>query len=340
MLRAVNARKHSIQFSYGYHVALETMRLLTILTLNAVAAGAIPDGDVVVSPPYTVDPALTNQGRPHGHTFSITLRTAASAIFNGSDPTFVGIECDGPTPAECCHKQAPVNNRCIVNANRTVSMYVPSQYVDGDDAPLLIMQDGPGFLSETSYALDNLVGDADRPLPAFVVVSIENGGCDAIGSERGLEYDTMSDRYARFVVLEVLPAILADAAVRAAYPKLAFSADPTKRGLLGCSSGGAAALTAAYFRPDLFRRVAAYSATLVDQQNHADETGAFYSFQQGAWGYHSGLRLLDTAPQPQLRIFHSASEHDLGYNLNVTSVDDPSPAANNTAGDPNSWSEY
>ena len=114
------------------------------------------------------------------------------------------------------------------------------------------MQDGPGYFLETSYALDNLVGggaNASRRLPVFVPVSIENGGCDAIGSERGLEYDTLSDRYARFVEDEVLPAVLADPAVRAAFPGLRFSADPAQRVTFGCSSGGAAAMTMAYMRP-------------------------------------------------------------------------------------------
>ena len=146
----------------------------------------------------------------------------------------------------------------------------------------------------------------------------------------------MSDRFARFVSEEVLPAVLADPAIRAAYPRLALSTAADHRAILGCSSGGAAALTAAYLRPDLFRRVAAYSATLVDQQNHADASGAFAAYPQGAWGYHSGARLLASAPRP-LRVFHSASEFDLGYNLSATPVGDAAPGANNTAGDPDGW---
>jgi S-formylglutathione hydrolase FrmB len=267
--------------------------------------------------------------------------TASSRIFNGTDPTFVGTECDGPTPAECCHKAPPVDSRCVINAVRNISVYVPSRYVDGDAAPVMIMQDGPGYFAEVSYALDNLVGNANasRRLPVFIPISIENGGCDAIGAERGLEYDTMSDRYARFVTEEVMPAVLADAAVRAAFPGLRFSADPGQRAAFGCSSGGAAAMTMAFMRPDLFRRVAAYSATLVDQQNHADETGAFAAYPQGAWSYHSGLQLLSSSGALPLRVFHSANELDLGYNLSASAVDDKAPFANNTLGDPNEWQD-
>ena len=315
-------------------------RALVLLLLPFSLAQPPADGDVVVAPPYVVDKALTNQSNPSGRFFSVVITMAQQHIFNGSDATLRAAACDGPTPGECCHKQPPVDNVCAFNAQRTVQLYVPHSYLDGDAAPLLVMNDGPGYLTQVAFALDNLVAAAHSPrlLPAFVAVSIPNGGCDAIGSERGLEYDTMSDRYARFVSYEVLPAVLRDPALRAAYPGIRVSDDSDRRAMFGCSSGGAAALSAAYFRPDLFRRVIAYSATLVDQQDHADPTGAFAAFPQGAWGYHSGLRLLETAPKP-LRVFHSASEFDLGYNLSASAIDDRTPSANNTQGDPNAWTD-
>lgn len=52
----------------------------------------------------------------------------------------------------------------------------------------------------------------------------------------------MSDRYARLIDEEVLPAIIANASVKAAYPNLKFTDDAEGRGTLGCSSGGAAAV--------------------------------------------------------------------------------------------------
>ena len=63
-------------------------------------------------------------------------------------------------------------------------------------------QDGPDNSLPT--VLDNLI--AQHRVPAMVAVMIQNGGGDAQGSERGLEYDTMSGRYAEFVESEVLPA--------------------------------------------------------------------------------------------------------------------------------------
>ena len=202
------------------------------------------------------------------------------------------------------------------------------------------MQDGPGYLPQVAFALDNLAAtNSTRHLTSFIAISIENGGSDAIKSERGLEYDTMSDRYARFVDIEVLPAILGDPNVLHTYPKLKFTSDPNLRGTFGCSSGGAAALTMAYFRPDLFRRVIAYSGTFVDQQDHADRTGAFADFPLGAWSYHSGLQLIASGPKLPLRVFHHASEMDLGYNLTSAAVDDKTGGKNNTEGDPNAWTD-
>ncbi len=54
-------------------------------------------------------------------------------------------------------------------------------------------------------ALDNLI--AAHRVPVMIAISIGNGSGDAQGSERGLEYDTMSGLYAEFVEKEVLPLV-------------------------------------------------------------------------------------------------------------------------------------
>ena len=211
-----------------------------------------------------------------------------------------------------------------------VLVYVPAALRGAAlrDAPILCMQDGPGWLRGVSFALDNLAPARFTP---FVAISVANGGSDAIKSERGLEYDTLSDRYARFLDTEVLPAVLRSTELRAAFPSLAFAKDPSKRGVFGCSSGGAAALTAGWLRPDLFRRVAAYSGTFVDQQDHDAPSAAEYPF--GAWGYHSAQRLIATAPRKPLRVFTHNSEYDLGYDAAVAAVDDTRSFGSNIRGD-------
>lgn len=251
------------------------------------------DGDFIVGPSYTNEKELSDQGNPKGKSFSFSMPLSASKLFDGKDPTVTK----------------------PVNTNRSINVYVPAKYQDGTPAALLVIQDGPGELSQVSRALDNLTGETDplRKLPPFIAIAVQNGGDDSIGSERGLEYDTVSDKYARFIDTEVLPAVINDAKIKAAYPGLKFTTDPSGRATMGCSSGGAAAFTMAWLRPDLFSRVIGYSATLVAQQNPKAPESAMYP--DGAWDYHSLKELIknDTeGREKKLRIFINANENDNG----------------------------
>ena len=76
---------------------------------------------------------------------------------------------------------------------------------------------------------------AQHKVPAMIAISIGNGSGDAQGSERGLEYDTMSGVYAEFVEKEVLPRVEAEAHVK-------LTKDPEGRATMGGSSGGSCAL--------------------------------------------------------------------------------------------------
>src|SRR5207249_7790411 len=78
---------------------------------------------------------------------------------------------------------------------RKVSVYIPKQYVPGSVAPFIVGADGPDPVLFS--ALDALI--AQHKVPVMIAISIGNGGGDAQGSERGLEYDTMSGTYAEFV---------------------------------------------------------------------------------------------------------------------------------------------
>lgn len=254
--------------------------------------GSEGDGKFIIGPEYQLDPDLKDRGNPKGQTFEFTLALAESKIFRGDDATLEP-------------EKKPVRKE------RKISVYIPAAYKDGAKAPYLIIHDGPGELGLVRYALDNLTisKDPKRQLPAFVAIAVENGGNDGKNSQRGLEYDTMSDRLARFISEEVLPAVLANAAIRAAYPKLALTENPWGHAVMGCSSGGAAAMTMAWFRPDLFRRVIAYSGTFVDQQD--DDATEEAKFPLGAWEYHSGMKLVEKTERKPLRIFTHVSENDL-----------------------------
>ena len=261
-------------------------------TANASSA-ELKNGNVEVGPDYRIDPDLTNKGNPQGQYFEFSMPLAKSKIFRGDDKTL--------------NKKKPVRKL------RKIFVYIPAAYKDGTPAPILVMHDGPSRMKLVRNALDNLTisKDPQRRLPPFIAISVQNGGDDSKGSQRGLEYDTMSDRLARFINDEVLPAVLNNPAIKKAYPKIAFTKDPWGRAAMGCSSGGAAALTMGWFRPDLFRRLITYSGTFVDQQD--DDAAEEKDFPLGAWEYHSSMKLIENSPKKPLRIFTHVSQFDLRH---------------------------
>ncbi|MEM9646520.1 MAG: enterobactin esterase, partial [Planctomycetota bacterium] len=173
------------------------------LDLSGRSSARVGNGNFVAGPDFTIDPDLTDLGNTPGQLFEFSMRLSDSKIFPGNDSTL------DPTKP--------------VRVERKISVYVPAAYQDGQQAPILVMHDGPNRLDLVRHALDNLTVSKDpkRRLPAFIVIAVQNGGNDSKGSQRGLEYDTMSDRLARFINDEVLPAVLSDVSIRAAYPNIA-----------------------------------------------------------------------------------------------------------------------
>lgn len=257
--------------------------------------GTEGDGKYEIGPDYSTDSRLTDLGNPKGREFVFTMNSEDSEIFRGEDTTL-----------------SPEHQHAFT---RQVWVYVPAQYQNGDEAPILVIHDGPGQLDLVKNALDNLTISQDpaQKLPAFIAIAVQNGGSDSKGSERGLEYDTMSDRFVRFIETEVLPAVLNDSNIKAAYPDIAFTQNPEGKATMGCSSGGAAALTMGWFRPDLFRRIITYSGTFVDQQDDDAPEEALYPL--GAWEYHSSMELIKNSEKKPLRIFLHVSDGDLNFGV-------------------------
>jgi enterochelin esterase-like enzyme len=182
-----------------------------------------------------------------------------------------------------------------------VTVYVLKQYVPGTVAPFVVVADGPDRGLFT--ALDNLI--AQHRVPVMIAISISNGGGDAQGSERGLEYDTMSGLYAEFVEKEVLPLVEAQYHVK-------LTRDPEGRATMGGSSGGSCALIMAWYHPELYHRVLTYSGTYVNQQWPYNPQSP-----HGAWEFHEHL-IPNTAAKP-LRIWMEVGDRDL---LNPNVMDD------------------
>jgi len=146
--------------------------------------------EIVVGPDYQKDSLLTDLNNPKGNRFEFEMSLSESKIFRGDDAT--------------------LDNTKQVHKSRKIFVYVPAKYIDGTKAPILVTLDGPSHFDEICNALDNLTVSSreDQKIPPFILISVQNGGDNAKGSQRGLEYDTMSDRFARFINDEVLPAVL------------------------------------------------------------------------------------------------------------------------------------
>jgi enterochelin esterase-like enzyme len=177
-------------------------------------------------------------------------------------------------------------------------VYIPKQYKPGARAPFIVTHDGPKpGDSDTTLPriLDTLI--AQHRVPVMIAIMIQNGGGDAQGSERGLEYDTVSGKFAEFIEAEVLPAV-------EQHYKVTLTRNPDGRVAMGCSSGAAAAFTMAWFHPEWYHRVISYSGTFVNQQwpFNPDTPG-------GAWEYHATL-ILQSAPKP-IRIWMEVGDRDL-----------------------------
>jgi iron(III)-enterobactin esterase len=141
-----------------------------------------------------------------------------------------------------------------------------------------------------------------KRIPLQIAVLIQNGGRDAQGNQRGLEYDTMSGKFADFIEAEVLPAVEKNYGVT-------LTKDPEARATMGNSSGGSAALIMAWYRPNLYRRVITTSGTYVNQQWPFDP-----ATPGGAWEFHTSL--IPNSEKKPIRLWMGVGDRDL-LNPNV-----------------------
>jgi len=254
-------------------------------------APANKDGNFIIGPTHTPAPEMTVQeGVPQGMVYTFDMLSKDSKIYPGI-----------ARDADTCGQPDPSNPAKLIvttshpgSYTRHVSVYVPKQYVAGTALPFLIGADGPDKALFT--ALDNLI--AEKKVPVMIAISISNGSGDAQGSERGLEYDTMSGKYAEFVEHEVLPLVESQYHVRLTH-------DPEGRATMGGSSGGSCALIMAWYHPEWYHRVLTYSGTYVNQQwpwNPATPGGA--------WEFHKSL--IPNSPKKPIRLWMEVGDRDLG----------------------------
>ncbi len=185
-------------------------------------------------------------------------------------------------------------------------VYVPAQYQPQKAAAVMVFQDGAGFVRDDGHSrvpivFDNLIHKGE--MPVTIAILINPGVLPALGPDqqarynRSYEYDAVDDRYARFLLEEILPEV---------GKRYNLSADPNDRAIAGSSSGGIAAFGVAWHRPDAFRRVVSY-------------VGSFTNLR-GGHVYASWIRKFEPKP---IRVFLQDGRNDQSiysgnwYNANL-----------------------
>ncbi len=251
------------------------------------------DGNFLIGPGYVRAKELTvNTNVPQGKVQRFTMDSKDSKFYNPGIARNVFGTVDPKNPRTLIVETHPIDYK------RTITVYIPAQYVPGEAAPFIVTHDGMD--GNLPRILDNLI--AQRRVPAMIAIGVMHGGGDAQGHERGLEYDTMSGKFAEFIEAEVLPLVEKNYSVK-------LTRDPEGRATMGGSSGGSAALIMAWYHPEWYHRVITYSGTFVNQQwPFNPETPG------GAWDFQDKL-IPQSAPKP-IRLWMEVGDRDL-LNPNV-----------------------
>lgn len=154
-------------------------------------------------------------------------------------------------------KLPPWESKIFAGTTRNWSVYVPAQYKPDGSAALMIFQDGHDYVNvkgnwRVPTVFDNLIARGEMPPTIAVFIDPGNDTTKPApqspwkNSNRSVEYDSLGDRYARFIVEEIMPEVR---------KQWSFSDDPEKHAICGASSGGICSFTVAWERPDQFHKV-------------------------------------------------------------------------------------
>jgi enterochelin esterase family protein len=157
-------------------------------------------------------------------------------------------------------KYSFTNSTIYPGTVRDYWVYVPAQYNAGLPAAVMIFQDGGSYVNVNSngqyrvpIVFDNLIAKKEMPVTIGIFITPGAKGVEDYdylksrdANNRSFEYDSLGDRYARFLMDEMLPEIS---------KKYNLTKDPEGRAIGGTSSGAICAFNVAWERPDQFRKV-------------------------------------------------------------------------------------
>lgn len=187
---------------------------------------------------------------------------------------------------------------------RDYYVYVPAQYTSKSPVNVMVFQDGWAYANEEGDArapivFDNLIHQGRMPVTIglFINPGAESGAYTQdprthfekyASSQRAEEYDVLSDRYARFLLEEILPAV---------GERYRLTQEASGRAICGASSGGICAWTVAWERPKAFSKVLSHVGSFADIR-----------------GGHVYPTLIRKTPRKPIRVFLQAGSNDLDCN--------------------------
>jgi enterochelin esterase family protein len=207
------------------------------------------------------------------------------------------------SPDRVAHREVPAgkistgvfaDSILFPGTTREYGVYVPAQYREDQPASLMVFMDGPNYAKvdgtyRVPIVFDNLIHQEAMPptIAVFVapgkILATKPGAKER--SNRSFEYDSLSDRYARFLIDEFLPVALKG---------LNVSGDRTQRAVCGASSGGICAFTVAWQRPDQFGKVLSHIGSFTDIR--------------GGWAYPGLIRKTKDKPKSIKVYLHDGRE--------------------------------
>ena len=196
----------------------------------------------------------------------------------------------GPAVTKGTLNQQPQLSSMIFGATHDWWVYTSPGLDPAKESNLVVFQDGEGAKNYAPNYFDHLCGSGE--LPQTVAVFISPGKFPDGKSDRSREYDTLGDRYVRFLLEEALPQVES---------KYKLSQDPKHRLIAGISSGGICAFTCAWQRPDKFGLVLSW-------------VGSFTDIASGPTlieGGHNYPALIRKSPPKPIRVFLQDGANDL-----------------------------
>ena len=148
---------------------------------------------------------------------------------------------------------------------RDVTIYLPADFKAGEETCLMVWQDGsrhvdPNGGMRASVVFDNLIHKKEMPRTVGVFIDpgrMKKQKAGEKAANRGFEYDSLGNAYATFLIEEILPEV-------AKRYQTKFRAQPEAWAIAGGSSGGICSFTAAWEKPDKFRKVLSWVGSFVD----------------------------------------------------------------------------